>query len=219
MPKGSYTKSIEGTVPLRGVVRDGKLAAILDHEGNELGALVAARANEVSRRIEIAGDLALELPCLSNMQSSTPISLTGSTSQKTLIVVRIPPEKLFPRCRIQAEFEFSRNRGGAADASYSIDLNDYYATAVGQGGQIVSTVPMTTTQNTRHETSSILIGDDLRHQKYLQNNTSSGGFGNLNKYVDCKFNGAKGLSIMVSATLVNAADVITIESYRIEVTQ
>mgnify|MGYP000417363033 CR=1 FL=1 len=43
MPKGTFSE--DGIVPLRGVVRDGQLAALLDHEGNELGAPVTATAN------------------------------------------------------------------------------------------------------------------------------------------------------------------------------
>jgi hypothetical protein len=160
------------------------------------------------------------LPSVSNMQSSTPISLTGTTSQKTLIVARIPAEKLSPGCRISAEFEFSRNRTGAGSVSYGIYLNDYFCTSVGQGEQIISTTSMTTaSQDVRREVADILIGADVRYQKYLQNNATAGALGNLNKYVDCNYNGNKGLAIVVAASLANAADVFTIESYKIEVTK
>lgn len=42
MPKGNYTKTKESIVPLRGVVRGGKLSALLDQEGNEIGMPVTA---------------------------------------------------------------------------------------------------------------------------------------------------------------------------------
>lgn len=160
------------------------------------------------------------LPSISNVQSSTPISLTGTTSQKTLIVARIPPDKLFPGCRISAEFDFSRNRNGTGSVSYGIYLNDYFTTSVGQGEQIISATSMaTSSQDVRREVADILIGADVRYQKYLQNNAASGALGNLNKYVDCNYNGNKGLAIVVAASLANASDVFTIESYKIEVTK
>ncbi|MFZ2269048.1 MAG: hypothetical protein WAV95_15845 [Azonexus sp.] len=45
MPKGDYSKTKESIVPLQGVVRDGKLAALLDHEGKEIGMPVTALAS------------------------------------------------------------------------------------------------------------------------------------------------------------------------------
>jgi hypothetical protein len=160
------------------------------------------------------------VPSVENMQSSTPISLTGTTSQKTLIVARIPAEKLFPGCRITADFEFSRDRNGLGSITYGIYLNDYFAKAVGQGEQIIATPSMaTSSQDVRREVATVILGADLRHQKFLQNAATSGGMGNLNKYLDCNYNGNKGLAIIVAATLANATDVFTIESYKIEVTK
>jgi len=46
MPKGKFSQ--DGIVPLRGVVRGGKLAALLDQDGAEIGAPVAGIANAVS---------------------------------------------------------------------------------------------------------------------------------------------------------------------------
>lgn len=43
MPTFDKSKTKEGRVPLTGLVRNGKLAAILDHEGNELGMPVTAK--------------------------------------------------------------------------------------------------------------------------------------------------------------------------------
>lgn len=42
MPKGDFIKTQDSIVPLRGVVRDGKLAALLDQEGKEIGMPVTA---------------------------------------------------------------------------------------------------------------------------------------------------------------------------------
>lgn len=45
MPKGDFTKTKQSIVPLRGVVRNGQLVSLLDHEGNEIGAPVTSIAN------------------------------------------------------------------------------------------------------------------------------------------------------------------------------
>lgn len=42
MPKGDFSKTKDSIVPLRGVVRGGKLAALLDHNGVEIGMPVTA---------------------------------------------------------------------------------------------------------------------------------------------------------------------------------
>lgn len=42
MPKGDFSKTKDFVVPLRGVVRDGKLAALLDQNGAEIGMPVTA---------------------------------------------------------------------------------------------------------------------------------------------------------------------------------
>lgn len=42
MPKGEYSKTKESIVPLRGVVRNGTLVSVLDHEGKEIGGLVTS---------------------------------------------------------------------------------------------------------------------------------------------------------------------------------
>lgn len=42
MPKGDFTKTKQSIVPLRGVVRNGQLVALLDHEGKEIGAPVTS---------------------------------------------------------------------------------------------------------------------------------------------------------------------------------
>lgn len=42
MPKGDFTKTKEFIIPLRGVVRDGQLAALLDQSGQEIGMPVTA---------------------------------------------------------------------------------------------------------------------------------------------------------------------------------
>lgn len=215
------TATNDGIIHLKGRIRDGKLVALLDHEGKELGAPVTA-LESVTGGMEILqpdGSIRI-LPSVENMQSSTPISLTGTTSQKTLIVARIPAEKLFPGCRITADFEFSRDRNGLGSITYGIYLNDYFAKSVGQGEQIIATPSMATaSQDVRREVATVILGADLRHQKFLQNAATSGGMGGLNKYLDCNYNGNKGLAIIVAATLANAADVFTIESYKIEVTK
>lgn len=55
MPKGKFVGN-EGTVALRGVVRDGKLVGIIDHEEKERG-IVLTDVNEVTGVIELwAGD-------------------------------------------------------------------------------------------------------------------------------------------------------------------
>lgn len=56
MSKGEY--KTDGIVPLQGVVRNGVLAAILDHEGNELGAPVTSKHNEVTGVIDFSRKLA-----------------------------------------------------------------------------------------------------------------------------------------------------------------
>lgn len=48
MPKGDYSKTKEFIVPLRGVVRNGTLAALLDHEGVEVGGLLQSSGVGVS---------------------------------------------------------------------------------------------------------------------------------------------------------------------------
>lgn len=154
------------------------------------------------------------------MQSSTPISLMGTTSQTTLLVLRIPADELTPHCQIVCEMVVSRNPGGASAVVYGLYLNDALVTAVGKGELIVSTTSMAATgQNCRREQSVITIGPDLRQQKFAQNNATAGGFGNLNKIVDANFNGLNGLALVVAATLGNAADVFTLESYRVGVTR
>lgn len=42
MPKGDYQKTKDAIVQLRGVVRDGELVSLLDHDSNEIGAPVTA---------------------------------------------------------------------------------------------------------------------------------------------------------------------------------
>lgn len=42
MPKGEYSKTKESIVPLRGIVRNGTLVSVLDHEGKEIGGLVTS---------------------------------------------------------------------------------------------------------------------------------------------------------------------------------
>lgn len=54
MPKGNYPKTKESIVPLRGIVRDGKLAALLDQDGVELGMPVTA-STSLTGGIEISG--------------------------------------------------------------------------------------------------------------------------------------------------------------------
>lgn len=46
MPKGKFSQ--DGIIPLRGVVRGGKLAALLDQDGAEIGAPVVGIINSVS---------------------------------------------------------------------------------------------------------------------------------------------------------------------------
>lgn len=52
MPKGDFKKTKESIIPLRGVVRDGKLAALLDQHGVEIGMPVTANES-VTGRIEL----------------------------------------------------------------------------------------------------------------------------------------------------------------------
>lgn len=54
MPKGDFAKTKDFIIPLRGVVRDGKLAALLDHTGAEIGMPVTANES-VTGGIEIIG--------------------------------------------------------------------------------------------------------------------------------------------------------------------
>lgn len=60
MPKGDFKKATESIVPLRGVVRNGRLAAILDQDGVELGMPVTSLENEVTGVIrKTAGGIVL----------------------------------------------------------------------------------------------------------------------------------------------------------------
>lgn len=52
MPKGDFSKTKESIVPLQGVVRGGKLAAILDHEGKEIGGLVTTKNDEATGGVD-----------------------------------------------------------------------------------------------------------------------------------------------------------------------
>lgn len=54
MPKGDFKKTKESIIPLRGVVRDGKLAALLDQHGVEIGMPVTANES-VTGGIGITG--------------------------------------------------------------------------------------------------------------------------------------------------------------------
>lgn len=48
MPKGDYSKTKDSIVPLRGVVRGGKLTALIDHDGVEVGDLVVSKSDSVT---------------------------------------------------------------------------------------------------------------------------------------------------------------------------
>lgn len=73
MPKGDFKKATESIVPLRGVVRNGKLAAIIDQDGVELGMPVTSIENEVTGVIEkfAGGDPLFEVEPVSVDQRDT----------------------------------------------------------------------------------------------------------------------------------------------------
>lgn len=84
MPKGDFKKATESIVPLRGVVRGGKLAAIIDQNGVELGMPVTSIENDVTGGISLSADIGgpsdyylAFIPGKQFVTSGTPKDLSG----------------------------------------------------------------------------------------------------------------------------------------------
>lgn len=85
MSKGDFKKSTESIIPLRGVVRDGVLASILDQDGNELGAPATVKKGVTGRMgISSAGREFMQA-YLGQVASRCFVPTTGGSANKQLM--------------------------------------------------------------------------------------------------------------------------------------
>lgn len=82
------TATNDGIIHLRGKIEGGKLVALLDHQGQELGGPVTSKLNEVTGVIEIPGDIyrpggecCFVMPMQQASGSGNPIDVSGAMAQ------------------------------------------------------------------------------------------------------------------------------------------